>query len=121
MQTAHSSRRSKCQAQVLCSAETMAQAEARVQQISAREYALTRQILATNRSALDAVAAALLERETLSGEEVALLCAGSPAPAKTLAAANVTTDAMASGARSGEQKASPAVESLPSLPQLAGC
>ena len=63
--------------EVLCSAETLAKAEARVQAIADREYALTRQILAKHRAALDAVAENLLERETLSGEEVTRLCADS--------------------------------------------
>lgn len=107
--------------QVLCSAETMAQAEARVQKISEREYSSTREILAAHRAALDAVAAALLERETLSGEDVALLCAGSPAPAKTAAtAAPIASDSHAAPRRDPKISVAPE-NNLPSLPQLAGC
>jgi cell division protease FtsH len=105
--------------QVLCSAETMAQAEARVQKISEREYASTREILTTHRAALDAVANALLERETLSGEDVALLCTGSAARVKPVAAPSAS-NAHAAPRRAAKDSATPEND-LPALPQLAGC
>jgi cell division protease FtsH len=107
--------------QVLCSAETMAQAEARVQQISEREYASTREILTNHRAALDAVAEALLERETLSGEDVALLCAGSPARVKTAAVAAPSPHHVTTPARPDSKAVEGPVNDLPNLPQLAGC
>lgn len=108
--------------QVLCSAETMAQAEARVQKISEREYSSTRDILTTHRAALDAVAEALLERETLSGDDVALLCAGSAAPAKpAVTATSSATAHPAPNVRRDPKEAGAPVSDLPGLPQLAGC
>ncbi|HEX2854129.1 MAG TPA: AAA family ATPase [Opitutaceae bacterium] len=103
--------------QILCSAGTIAQAEARVLAISDREYASTRQILSTHRAALDAVAKALLERETLSGEEVAQLCAGPAAPVKTEAAVAPAATVAAPRRDPKEEK----VSGIPGLPQLAGC
>jgi cell division protease FtsH len=107
-------------AEALCSAETMAKAEARVQAISNREYALSREILMANRAALDAVAAALLERETLSGEEVTFLCTGS-GPTKPSNAAPVTAVAPAPRPARECGSGKPPVEDLPALPQLATC
>jgi cell division protease FtsH len=107
--------------QVLCSAETMAQAESRVQKISEREYASTREILTRHRAALDAVAAALLERETLSGEDVALLCAGSPAPVKVAVTVAAPTESSPASPRGEDKKAGTPLNDLPTLPQLAGC
>jgi cell division protease FtsH len=103
-------------AQVLCSAETMAQAETRVQKIAEREYAATKEILAVHRPALDAVAAALLERETLSGEDVALICAGLPARAKKESTPAVQTEQQHAPSRATE-----ATGAISTLPQLAGC
>jgi cell division protease FtsH len=100
-----------------CSPATMAQAEARVQAISQREYGSTREILATHRVALDAVAKALLDRETLSGEEVAQLCAGPTAPANV---AEVISPVATVPSPRREVKAESA-DGMPGLPQLAGC
>ena len=107
--------------QALCSAETMARAEARVQKISEREYLLTREILATHRAALDAVAMALLERETLSGDDVALLCAGSKPVAKAAPAISGAGSSSVNPRRDPAENAAPSQDNLPSLPQLAGC
>lgn len=102
--------------QILCSASTIAQAEARVMAISEREYASTRQILATHRAALHAVAKALLERETLSGEEVAQLCAG---PA--LVAKPEETVPHATAAAPSRRDPKETSVTIPGLPHLAGC
>jgi cell division protease FtsH len=60
--------------QTLGSSDTMARAEQHVFELLNQQYAATREILAANRPALDRVAQALLERETLTGEEVRALC-----------------------------------------------
>ncbi len=95
----------------LCSAETLAKAEARVQAISAREYALTREILAKHRTALDGVANALLERETLSGEEVTQICSGSSAPSRSKPPFTPSSHS----ARPRETETVPVLPGLPSL------
>ncbi len=60
--------------QTLGSSDTMARAEQHVFDLLNQQYVATREILASNRAALDRVAQALLERETLTGEEVRALC-----------------------------------------------
>lgn len=104
---------------VLCSADTMAKAEARVQAISSREYSLSREILIAHRTALDAVATALLERETLSGEEVTSLCNGT-GPSKPPSNATPAT-AAATTTRPARESEKPPVNDLPGIPQLATC
>jgi ATP-dependent Zn protease len=51
------------------SADTQARMDAEVQALLQRLYAQTREILTTHRTALDALAQALLDRETLDGAE----------------------------------------------------
>jgi len=58
------------------SAEAQARMEAEVRRLLDRLYARTRELLLANREALDALAAALLERETIDGEEAARIVAG---------------------------------------------
>jgi cell division protease FtsH len=59
----------------LGSSDTMAKAEEYVLALLKDQYEQTRRILSQQRSQLDAVANALLEQETLTGEEVLALCA----------------------------------------------
>jgi cell division protease FtsH len=68
------------------SAETQARMDAEVQALLQRLYDRTRVLLTTHRPALDALASALLERETLDGAEALELLAEHgvrPAPAAT--------------------------------------
>jgi ATP-dependent Zn protease len=51
------------------SADTQARMDAEVQALLQRLYAQTREVLTTHRAALDALAQALLDRETLDGAE----------------------------------------------------
>lgn len=61
--------------QTLAAGDTMAQAEQHVLALLKQQYDETKRILAERREKLDTVAHALLDRETLSGEEVVALCA----------------------------------------------
>ena len=61
--------------QTLGAGDTMSQAEQHVLALLRSQYDQTRTILAAQRAQLDRVADALLEKETLSGEEVYALCA----------------------------------------------
>jgi cell division protease FtsH len=103
---------------VLCSAETMAKAEARVQAISDREYASTREILLAHRSALDAVANGLLERETLSGDEVTRICSGAPRAEKKATTAPLPATSSTRPPREVGSTTAPAPD-LSGLPNLA--
>lgn len=61
--------------QTLAAGDTMAQAEQFVLELLRQQYEATKVILNQRREQLDTVANSLLERETLSGEEVLALCA----------------------------------------------
>jgi cell division protease FtsH len=61
--------------QVLGSGDTMAQAEQHVLELLRLQYGETKRILSERRQELDRVAQGLLEKETLSAEEVYTLCA----------------------------------------------
>jgi len=61
--------------QALAAGDTMAQAEQHVLELLRLQYLETKRILLERRQQLDTVANSLLERETLSGEEVLALCA----------------------------------------------
>jgi cell division protease FtsH len=65
-------------------ADTQARMDAEVQALLARLYERTREIIVENRAGLDALAAALLDRETLDGVEAirVLADAGVPIPAR---------------------------------------
>jgi cell division protease FtsH len=64
-------------------AETQAAMDAQVKELLDRLYARTRELIGTHRAALDALAQALLDRETIDGEEAMAMLArhGVPAPA----------------------------------------
>ncbi len=53
-----------------CSQETAAQVDKEVQRILAREYEATKKLLEENRSLLDEISLYLLEKETITGEEL---------------------------------------------------
>jgi ATP-dependent Zn protease len=55
------------------SSETRSASDKAVQRLTQEAYNRSKQLLTTNRSVLDKVAAALLEHETLTGEEIKLL------------------------------------------------
>jgi cell division protease FtsH len=61
--------------QSLAGSDTMAKGEEYVLELLHRQYEETKQILRQRRQQLDTVAQSLLDRETLSGEEVTKLCA----------------------------------------------
>ncbi|HEU5080885.1 MAG TPA: ATP-dependent zinc metalloprotease FtsH [Opitutaceae bacterium] len=61
--------------QTLATGDTMARAEEYVLQLLREQYEQTKAILTQRREQLDTVAKALLEQETLTGEEVVRLCA----------------------------------------------
>jgi cell division protease FtsH len=69
------------------SAQTQAELDAQVARLLERLYARTHEIIAAHRDALDALANALLERETLDGPEAVALLEqhGVPAPAPAAA------------------------------------
>jgi ATP-dependent Zn protease len=55
------------------SGETRSASDKAVQRLTQEAYNRSKQLLTTNRAALDKVAAALLEHETLTGEEIKLI------------------------------------------------
>jgi hypothetical protein len=61
------------------SGETRSASDKAVQRLTQEAYSRSKQLLVANRAVLDKVAAALLEHETLTGEEIKLL-AQVPAP-----------------------------------------
>jgi cell division protease FtsH len=66
------------------SADAQAAMDADVQALLERLYARTHEILSTHRAALDALAAVLLERETIEGEEALRVLSDAGAPVKVL-------------------------------------
>ena len=55
------------------SGETRSASDKAIQRLTQEAYDRSKQLLTTNRSVLDKVAAALLEHETLTGEEIKLI------------------------------------------------
>jgi cell division protease FtsH len=70
------------------SADAQARMDAEVRSMLDRLYSQTREILSQHRSALDALAAALLERETIEGEDAVRILAENGVPVPTPAGAS---------------------------------
>ena len=72
--------------EALASPQTFHQAESYLKSLLDENYALTTEVLAANRAALDAIAEDLIARETVSGDDVRKLIAEQAEPVAEAAA-----------------------------------
>jgi cell division protease FtsH len=105
----------------ICAPETLALAEKSVADIAEREYRATLEIVQKHRHALDVIAQQLLARETLSGEEVELICqTGHPfVPASAPAPTDGKPQTAGTPTRTSLPTEPPAAAIPPGLPGLA--
>ena len=90
------------------SGETRSASDKAVQRLTQEAYNRSKQLLIANRTVLDKVAAALLEHETLTGEEIKLLAqVAAPIPSALQRFAHVTC--CCAGKEPGPQELTPAL------------